>query len=164
LVGLASLFWQKKSSSITNLIETKLQNNKQIDLPKFSLVNLDNSKTNFSNDDLLGKYSVINFFASWCSSCRAENDLLINLSQNDKIIIFGVAWRDIDQSTKNYLNKNGNPYSKVGVDSKGTFAKSLGVSAMPESFVINPQGKIIYYQKGAIDDNFIWFLRRMQKP
>jgi len=154
--GLASLFLNKQTSSITNLITTKLQAGEQIDLPQFSLISLDNTK--FSNDNLLGKYSIINFFASWCISCKAEHNSLLELAKNDKIKIFGVAWRDIDQNTRNYLAKNGNPYLKVGVDSKGIFAKSLGVGAMPESFIINPQGKIIYYQKGMIDEEFARFV------
>ena len=160
IFGVASLFKNDKA----NLIATKLQEGEQVYLPKFSINNLDDSTIIFSNEDLLGNYFIINFFASWCSSCKAEHSSLLELAQNNKINIFGVAWRDIDQNTKDYLVKNGNPYSKVGVDSQGIFAKSLGVGAMPESFVVNPQGKIIYYQKGVIDEEFIRFVNSIIYP
>jgi cytochrome c biogenesis protein CcmG/thiol:disulfide interchange protein DsbE len=135
-------------------IESKLKSGKEIFMPEFSLPELNDSNEVFSNSDLQGNYVLVNFFASWCSVCGLENDLLMRLSDAGKIAIYGVSWRDINQNTKKYLQKNGNPYLKIGVDGRGIFSKLLSVSGTPESFLINPEGKIIYYWQGAIDEDF----------
>ncbi|MES2677921.1 MAG: redoxin family protein [Pseudomonadota bacterium] len=149
--GLVALYQHNKSSSIA----AKLESGEEIIVPQFSLPELNNSSENFSNQDLQGKYSLINVFASWCVSCVAEHDLLMQLARTNKINIYGVAWRDINENTKDYLAKNGNPYLKIGADNKGIFSKLLSVSGTPESFLIDPQGRVIYYWRGAIDRDVI---------
>ena len=156
IIGIVSLYKHNQNRSI----EDKLQSGEEILLPKFSLPDLYDSQKIFSNQDLKGKYSLINVFASWCVSCVAEHNLLMELSRKNSINIYGVAWRDINQNTKNYLTKNGNPYLKIGVDGKGIFSKILSVNGTPESFIVNDQGRIIYYQKGAIDKRIFNFLNR----
>jgi cytochrome c biogenesis protein CcmG/thiol:disulfide interchange protein DsbE len=151
LVGFTALYKHNKNSSMS----AKLQSGEKIFVPAFSLPELYNQGTTFSNQDLLGKYSLVNIFASWCFSCRKEHSLLMEISRSNKINIYGIAWRDISQNTKEYLQKNGNPYLKVGVDNKGTFSKLLSVSGTPESFLINPQGQVIYYWRGAIDERIL---------
>jgi cytochrome c biogenesis protein CcmG, thiol:disulfide interchange protein DsbE len=151
IVGLTSLYKHNKTSSIS----AKLESGEQVFVPAFSLPELYNQELNFSNQDLLGKYSLINVFASWCINCKAEHSLLMELSRSNKINIYGVAWRDINQNTKDYLEQNGNPYLKIGVDGKGIFSKILSVSGTPESFLVNPQGQVIYYWHGAIDESIL---------
>jgi cytochrome c biogenesis protein CcmG/thiol:disulfide interchange protein DsbE len=151
VAGLIALYQHNKNSSIT----AKLQSGEKIFVPAFSLPELYNQAATFSSQDLTGKYSLINVFASWCLSCKAEHETLMQLARSNKINIYGIAWRDINQNTKDYLEKNGNPYLKVGVDSKGIFSKLLSVSGTPESFLINPQGQVIYYWQGAIDEGIL---------
>jgi len=151
IIGLAALYQHNKTSSIS----TKLQSGEQVFVPAFSLPELYNQELSFSNQDLLGKYSLINVFASWCVNCRAEHALLMEISRSNKVNIYGVAWRDINQNTKDYLEKNGNPYLKIGVDNKGIFSKLLSVSGAPESFLVNPQGQVIYCWRGAIDESVL---------
>ncbi len=150
--GLTALYQHNKTSSIA----AKLESGEKILVPEFSLPELYNSAETFSNQYLqeeytFGKYSLINVFASWCSSCAAEHSLLMELSRENKINIYGIAWRDINQNTKDYLAKNGNPYLKIGVDNKGIFSKLLSVSGTPESFLVDPNGRIINYWRGSID-------------
>ena len=135
-------------------IAARLEAGEEIFVPEFSLPSLADPKKSFSNLDLKGKYSLINVFASWCSVCALENDLLMRIAKEGKINIYGVAWRDIKRNTKSYLQNNGNPYVKVGVDSKGSFSKLLSVSGTPESFLIDPEGRIVHYWYGAIDEDF----------
>jgi cytochrome c biogenesis protein CcmG/thiol:disulfide interchange protein DsbE len=135
-------------------IAARLKLGEEIFIPEFSLSELNDSDDVFSNSDLEGKYSLINIFASWCSVCVVENDLLMKLSADQKIAIYGIAWRDINKNTKEYLANNGNPYLKVGIDGKGIFSKLLSVTGTPESFLVDPEGKIIYYWRGAIDEEF----------
>lgn len=152
-VGLTALYKHSKSSSITS----QLESGQKVFVPAFSLPELYNQAATFSNQDLLGKYSLINVFASWCLSCKAEHGLLMELARSNKINIYGVAWRDINQNTKDYLEKNGNPYLKIGIDNKGIFSKLLSVSGTPESFLVNPQGQVIYYWQGVIDEKILNF-------
>ncbi len=123
-----------------------------IDLPEFSLGDLYDESKEFSKEDLIGKYSLLNFFASWCTTCLSEHPALMRLKDNGKLAIYGIAWRDIDKKTQEYLARNGNPFTKIGVDSKGLFTKILHINAVPESFLINPQGKIIARFSGNIED------------
>ena len=162
-IGLVALYQHNQSSSI----QARLQAGQEVIIPEFSLPELykgaDQSEGGFSNQDLKGKYSLINVFASWCTSCLAEHSLLMELARGGKINIYGVAWRDINQNTKDYLQKNGNPYLKVGVDNKGIFSKLLSVSGTPESFLVNPQGRVVYYWQGAIDEKVIEGFRSLPK-
>ncbi len=135
-----------------NTIETKLLSGKVVMMPEFSLPDLYDSSKTFSNSDIKGKYVLINVFASWCVSCAAEHQTLVRLSKSGKIKVYGIAWRDIGENTKKYLSNYGNPYEKIGVDSKGTFSKLLFVSGTPESFLIDPDGRIVKYWKGQIDN------------
>ncbi|MFT6077812.1 MAG: cytochrome c biogenesis protein CcmG/thiol:disulfide interchange protein DsbE, partial [Rickettsiales bacterium] len=116
LLGAVVLFNGKNDG-----IASRLEAGEEMFVPEFSLTTLGDSTKTLSNLDLKGKYSLINVFASWCSVCSLENDLLIKIAQEGKVDIYGVAWRDIQKNTKRYLKKNGNPYVKVGVDSKGSF-------------------------------------------
>ncbi|MFT6106071.1 MAG: cytochrome c biogenesis protein CcmG/thiol:disulfide interchange protein DsbE [Rickettsiales bacterium] len=149
LLGTTALFNGGKEG-----IEEKLRSGKEVMMPEFSLPELLDSKATISNSDLMGKYSLINVFASWCSVCAAENDLLMRIAKEGKIDVYGIAWRDIQKNTKQYLANNGNPYLKVGIDSRGSFSKLLSVSGTPESFLVDPNGRIVHYWYGAIDEEF----------
>tara|TARA_A100001015_G_scaffold217738_1_gene244651 strand:- start:5090 stop:5638 length:549 start_codon:yes stop_codon:yes gene_type:complete len=103
----------------------------------------------FNNSDK--KYKIVNIFASWCSSCFKEHGELLNLKNNfSNITVIGIAWNDHAKITKNFLEKYGNPYQKVGLDTKGYLDKILGVRAVPETFVVNPEGIIIKRHQGIL--------------
>jgi len=123
-----------------------------IDLPDFSIPDLFDKGKNFSKKDLIGKYTVINVFASWCGTCRMEHDLLINLQTQQIADLYGIAWRDIDKNTEKYLQQNGNPFSKVGVDNKAIFSKLINLEAVPETWLVNPKGKIVLRLKGNLQE------------
>ncbi len=161
LIGIALVIRHKNS----NFIENQLAAGNKVILPQFSLPELYNSSKNVTASDLLGHYSIINVFASWCSSCRLEHNLFLQLDKNNSknnLKIYGVAWLDMPENSKRYLKENGNPYFVVMTDNKGVFSKILGVMAAPESFIINPSGQIIYYQKGLIDQDFISFVESLK--
>lgn len=150
-VGLQSLYVHNQQQSI----DSKISTGQEVFLPKFSLPNLYPNQPNLSNQDFTQKYSLINVFASWCVNCAQEHKILMRLSQNPNINIYGIAWRDIDENTKNYLDKNGNPYSKIAVDNKGLMSKLLSVSGTPESFLIDDRGRVLYHQVGALNDEIL---------
>ncbi len=123
-----------------------------ISLPEFSLPDLFNESEEFSKKDLIGKYSVINFFASWCTTCRAEHDILLRLKSEGIVDIYGVAWRDIDENTKKYLEEAGNPYKKVAKDSRGLFTKITGLEAVPETLIVDKKGNVVLRFKGNLQE------------
>jgi len=123
-----------------------------IDLPEFSIPDLLEKGKTFSKKDLIGKYTIINVFASWCSTCIMEHEVLIRMQTEAIADLYGIAWRDIDKNTEKYLQQKGNPYSKVGVDNKAIFSKFLDLEAVPETWLVNPKGKIVLRLKGNLQD------------
>jgi len=124
----------------------------EIDLPEFSIPDLFDSSKTFSKKDLIGKYTIINVFASWCSTCRMEHEVLIRMQTEAIADLYGIAWRDIDKNTLKYLQQNGNPFSKVGTDNKGIFSKIISLEAVPETWLVNPKGKIVLRLKGNLQE------------
>lgn len=94
-------------------------------------------------------YKLVNVFASWCVSCKAEHKDLIKLSSMG-IKIYGLNIRDKKEDVKKYLIQNGNPYEIVLFDEKGLSAASLGVIGVPESFLLDSNNKIILHYRGTI--------------
>lgn len=123
-----------------------------IALPEFSLPDLYDSPKEFSKKDLTAKYSIINFFASWCATCRAEHEILLRLKDEKIIDIYGIAWRDIDENTKSYLQKSGNPFKKVAKDSRGLFTQIAGIQAIPETWIVDEKGIIVRRFRGNLQD------------
>lgn len=123
-----------------------------LNLPEFYLSDLFDENKDFSKKDLKGKFSVVNFFASWCTTCRAEHEILLRLRDEKIIDIYGIAWRDIDKNTKDYLEKHGNPFNKTAKDSQGLFTKIADIQAIPETWIINPEGNVVMRFRGNLQD------------
>lgn len=112
-------------------------------LPTFTLHTLYDEQKIFNSQNLNSKVQVLNFFASWCVSCQAEHALL--LSYKDVIDIYGINYLDTPEQAKKWLNTNDNPYKIVAIDYKGKLGRLLHITGVPESFVINGNGKIILH-------------------
>ena len=145
LLILAFFFYKglKKDPKIipSNLLE------KQV--PNFNL-----KKTNlfpfFDKSNLLEnkEFKIVNFFASWCPPCKVEHPNLMKLSKKFKI--YGIAKKDNDVKINDWLNKAGNPFEAIGLDDDGSAGINWGVYGLPETFVINNNGIIIYKHVGPI--------------
>ena len=125
-------------------------------IPPVNLVDLfnDNKLINLSN--LKNKEILINFFASWCAPCKVEHPLLFQIKkQNPNLYILGINHKDKKNDAINYLNQDGNPYDFVGVDKKGLIGLEFGVFGLPETFLINKSGKIIYKYLGPLTKKVI---------
>lgn len=119
-------------------------------LPQLKLRYLYNQNKYFTNSDIKNnQYYLINFFASWCSTCKIEHNLLVEM-QKLGLDIIGIAWRDFDDKAKEILEKFTNPYLEVLIDPKNIFGKSLKVNGTPENFLINKNHIIIWHKKGPI--------------
>ncbi len=105
----------------------------------------------FSLESLRGQVAIVNFFASWCTTCELEHPNLLTIRQQfPEVAIVGVAYRDTDDRIASYLARLGNPYSTVVIDSHGQGGIALGAVNVPETFVISRNGVIEYRLKGPI--------------
>jgi cytochrome c biogenesis protein CcmG/thiol:disulfide interchange protein DsbE len=105
----------------------------------------------FARSDLAqGDVTVVNFWASWCGPCVAEHPLLMALKQKTGVRLYGVNYKDQPAAARRFLGRYGNPFTAVGADATGRNAIDWGVSGMPETFVINGKGEIVYKHFGPI--------------
>ena len=113
------------------------------------------SNVNFSEDSL-EKYTLVNFFASWCTPCRAEHHLFFEIKKNyPNVFLLGISHKDSPEDSKQYLSEEGNPYSFVGLDQDGRIALEFGVFGLPETFIVNNEGKIIFKQMGPLTEKIL---------
>lgn len=119
-------------------------------LPAFSLPTLDDPKRIVAKDDLKGQPVLINVWASWCSACRDEHPLLVDLSRSGSVRIIGLNYKDQPIDARAVLARDGNPYSMVLVDADGRTGIDWGVYGVPETFVVDRDGIIRYKHIGPI--------------
>jgi len=91
---------------------------------------------------LAGGVTVVNFFASWCVPCRVEHPLLMGLSAETKVPLYGIAYKDKPEDTARYLAQLGDPYARIGLDQAGRVGIDFGVYGVPETYVIDKDGRI----------------------
>ena len=105
----------------------------------------------FTDGDLAsGKVSVVNFWASWCVPCVQEHPLLVELKERTGVRLYGVNYKDQAAAARRFLGRYGNPFTAVGADGNGRAAIEWGVYGMPETFVVNGKGEIVYKHVGPI--------------
>lgn len=120
-------------------------------VPQFTLPELTDPGRNVSDADLKGKISLVNVWASWCSSCRAEHQALMALSDIPDFQIVGLNWKDDVTNAMQVLRLTGNPYDMNGYDPDNEVGIDWGVYGAPETFVVDKNGMIRYKHIGPID-------------
>ena len=125
----------------SNLISKKV--------PIFELKKLNNHEL-LTPSDLQNQkqLKIVNFFASWCPPCKVEHPQLMELANNYKI--YGIAKKDKGENVNKWLKTNGNPFTKIGLDKDGISSIEWGVYGLPETFLIDKKGSIIYRHVGPI--------------
>ena len=118
--------------------------------PSFELPVLSKPGESFRPEDLKGQRWVLNVWASWCVSCRYEHPLLNEMASAKIAPIVGLNYKDEDDKAAQWLAERGDPYYKAVVDSKGRVGIDWGVIAVPETFIIDEAGKVIYKHTGPI--------------
>jgi cytochrome c biogenesis protein CcmG/thiol:disulfide interchange protein DsbE len=103
-----------------------------------------------STDLARGEASVVNFWASWCLPCVEEHPLLMELKRRTGVDLYGINYKDQTAAARRFLGRYGNPFKAVGVDGNGRAAIEWGVYGMPETFVVNGEGRIVYKHVGPI--------------
>ncbi len=123
--------------------------------PAFSLPSLDPSAPPFDPEAMKGQVWVMNVFASWCSACVIEHPRLMELIEDKRVHLVGLAYKDNPVDTKRWLDQHGNPYAQIALDVKGDIGIDYGVYGVPETYVIDAQGIIRVRHTGPITDEFI---------
>ena len=116
-------------------------------------------------DEMLRQPGVklVNFWASWCPPCRAEHPTLTELSK--RLPVYGVDLKDNEADALRFLSQDGNPFAAISTDPRGRTAIDWGVTAPPETFIIDGQGKILYRHAGPLvrEDYTNRFLPQLEK-
>lgn len=101
---------------------------------------------------ITGKLTLVNVFASWCIPCRQEHPILKELAKDSRLNIVGINYKDKNDNALRFLGELGNPYAAIGVDPNGKAAIDWGVYGIPESYLVGPDGKILYKKVGPFDE------------
>ncbi len=105
----------------------------------------------FARDSLArGQPTVVNFWASWCAPCVEEHPHLIRLARELGATVYGINYKDNAANARRFLNRYGNPFAAVGADTSGRAGIEWGVYGMPETFVVDGHGMIVYKHVGPI--------------
>lgn len=121
-------------------------------VPRFILPGIGPNDPGFSSDQLKGRVSLVNVWASWCPPCRIEHPVLMRLA-SEGVPIYGINFKDTSEQATRFLEELGNPFTAIGADQGGRVAIDWGVYGYPETFVIDATGRIRYRHVGAISAN-----------
>ena len=118
--------------------------------PEFSLPPLEGrTGLGLSRSDLGGTPMLVNVFASWCVPCRMEHPLLKELGEQG-VMVQGINYKDRPDDARAWLIELGDPYRHLGADRDGRVAIDWGVYGVPETFVIDKDGRIAYRHVGPL--------------
>ena len=136
-------------------------------VPDFALPPIEGRDNGLSSEDLRGQVSIVNVWASWCVPCRVEMPLLVELAQTGTVPIHGINYKDAPDAALGFLAELGDPYTRTGADRNGRVSIDWGVYGLPETFVIDGEGRIAYKHVGALDrraleDEILPVVRRLQ--
>lgn len=119
-------------------------------LPEFTLQPALEGIPGTSRADFVGgKPRLLNIWASWCLPCIAEAPHLERL-KNQGVEIIGIAVRDRPEAVADFLNRYGNPYTRIGADDISELMLEIGASGVPETYVIDAKGNIRYQHIGDV--------------
>jgi cytochrome c biogenesis protein CcmG/thiol:disulfide interchange protein DsbE len=121
--------------------------------PTFALTQLEGGEM-LTSDAMADRPYVINLFASWCTPCRAEHPQLTAM-QAAGVEIVGVAYKDRPENSRRFLDELGNPFSSVVLDPEGRFGLELGIAGVPETFVIDANGRIAAVHRGPLTTEIV---------
>jgi cytochrome c biogenesis protein CcmG/thiol:disulfide interchange protein DsbE len=118
--------------------------------PAFDLPTLDGQPPRLTTADLKGTPVLVNFFASWCGGCQEEHSYLMQLAGSGKVKLLGIDYKDAEADLRPWLGRKGNPYGMILSDLEGRAGIDWGVYGVPETFVVDAQGTILYKQVGPM--------------
>ena len=119
-------------------------------MPTFTLTRLQDPNASISDTDIKGKVALLNIWATWCVSCRAEHEVLLELAKTGKVDIYGLNYKDERAAAQQWLRQLGDPYVANAFDDTGRVGIDWGVYGAPETFIIDSQGIIRHKHVGPL--------------
>ncbi len=117
--------------------------------PGFSLPQLQDTSRRISPQDFRGQVWVLNVWASWCTACVEEHPRIMRYLK-DEVVLVGLNYKDQNDAAREWLENWGDPYTVSIIDSGGRAGLDWGVYGVPETFVIDKEGKIRYKHIGPL--------------
>ncbi|MFY0989149.1 DsbE family thiol:disulfide interchange protein [Halomonas sp. C05BenzN] len=117
--------------------------------PPFVLESLFDAEQTLTEQDFIGEVALVNVWATWCSTCRAEKPLLLELADGG-IPIYGFNYRDERDEALRYLRISDDPYRDIAHDPQGDAGIDWGVYATPETYLLDAEGTIRYKRTGPL--------------
>ncbi len=102
--------------------------------------------------NLTGSVTIVNVWASWCVPCHDEVPYLQKLSEDSRIRLVGINYKDQSDNARRFIGRYGNPFAAVGADANGRTSIDWGVYGVPETFVVGRDGRIAYKLVGPIGE------------
>jgi len=123
--------------------------------PPFTLPQLHKPDATISPADMKGQVWLLNVWASWCTSCRAEHEVVTRVAATGEVPIIGLNYKDERNAALGWLRRLGDPYKASAVDAQGDVGIDWGVYGVPETFVIDQQGVVRHKHIGPITDKSV---------
>jgi cytochrome c biogenesis protein CcmG/thiol:disulfide interchange protein DsbE len=124
-------------------------------VPEFSLPPVKGRMLGLSSADLKGEVSLVNVFASWCVACRSEHPFFMELKKSGAVPLHGLNYKDRPDDAAAWLDRMGDPYVRTGADLNGRVAIEWGVYGVPETFVVDRDGRIAFKHIGPINQEIL---------
>jgi len=121
-------------------------------VPTFELPPINGSGPGLASADLEGAVTVVNVFASWCIPCRVEHRLWMDVAEAGEVRLIGINYKDEAGAATRWLKELGDPYERIGADRDGRVGFDWGVYGVPETFIIDRDGRIRYKHVGPVSD------------
>ena len=119
-------------------------------VPRFELPPVRGHTLGLASTDLKGEVAIVNVFASWCVACKEEHPVFMQMRREGLPPIHGLNYKDRPEDAAKWLDELGDPYTRTGADVDGRVAIDWGVYGVPETFVIDRQGRIAYKHIGSV--------------
>ncbi len=113
--------------------------------PAFTLAQLGHPGQHISLAQYAGHPLILNFFASWCEPCQRETPLIARFYRGHRqsVIIVGIDVNDSTAAGLAFARRMGVAYPVASDPSPMAMALSYGVTALPQTFFLNPQHRIV---------------------
>ncbi len=137
-------------------------------MPSFKLTQLLKPDVTLTEQDLKGDIVLLNVWGTWCVYCKYEHPYLVDIAQSGRVALYGLNYKDDRQDATQWLTEYQNPYQFSVFDPQGRLGIELGVTAAPETFVIDKSGVIRMKHVGPIDaqvwkEKFLPLIERIEQ-
>jgi len=136
--------------------------------PKFNVEDLLDAEIRHTNQEFIGRITLLNVWASWCPSCYDEHPYWKGYAKNSDLTLVGLNYRDKKDNALKFLRQQGNVYDWNLFDHDGRLGIEFGVYGAPETFLIDKQGNVRYRHVGVVTpdvfrDTFLPLIEKIKK-